>query len=228
MTTPASTTHATTRSTTTYGVALAKVAGHIVLRSTDANVLPLRFSDFSSTLNRYVGELHALVDSTRKDTEQQHQLLDQHAFTLNADPTRVVAPPVRDSDVPAIDLTPLDQATGKLDASVKAYHTAYATLAANNFTLPAAQQRQVNALIGHMEHALTDSAGLPTRPWFKHMIYAPGMLTGYGVKTIPGVREAIEGRRWNEADHYAVVTAEVIDRYRAQLDTLTKLLQVRP
>jgi N-acetylated-alpha-linked acidic dipeptidase len=56
------------------------------------------------------------------------------------------------------------------------------------------------------------------------MIYAPGMLTGYGVKTVPGVREAIEGRRWSEADHYAVVTAGVLDRYRAQLDELTKLL----
>jgi N-acetylated-alpha-linked acidic dipeptidase len=77
-----------------------------------------------------------------------------------------------------------------------------------------------------MEQALTDPAGLPTRPWFKHMIYAPGMLTGYGVKTVPGVREAIEGRRWDEADHYATETAAVIDRYRAQLDVVTKLLEV--
>jgi N-acetylated-alpha-linked acidic dipeptidase len=209
-----------------YGVALAKVAGHIVLRTADANVLPLRFADFSTTLNRYVGELHALVDQTRKDTAQQHQLLDRHAFTLAADPTRPVAPPARDSDVPTIDLAPLDQAARQLDDSVKAYQAAYAALATNDFALPAAQQRRLDSAMGRMEQALTDPAGLPTRPWFKHMIYAPGMLTGYGVKTVPGVREAIEGRRWDEADRYATVTAAVIDRYRAQLDALTKLLAI--
>ena len=84
-----------------YGVALSKVAGHVVLRTADADVLPLRFGDFSSTLDRYVGELHQLVDDTRKATEQQHQLLDARAFTLTSDPTRPLAPPARDSDVPA-------------------------------------------------------------------------------------------------------------------------------
>ncbi len=211
-----------------YGVALAKVAGHIVLRTADASVLPLRFGDFSNTLLSYVGELHALVEKTRDDTAQQHQLLDQHAYTLVADPTRVVAPPARDSDVAAVDLAPLDQAARQLDASVKAYQTAYASMADNGFAMPVAQQRKLNSAMGRMEQALTDPAGLPTRPWFKHMIYAPGMLTGYGVKTVPAVREAIEGRRWDEADRYALLTAAVIDRYRAQLDALTLLLQVHP
>ncbi|HEY8682344.1 MAG TPA: M28 family peptidase, partial [Rhodanobacter sp.] len=109
-----------------YGVALAKVAGHIVLRTADADVLPLRFGDFSQQLDRYVGELHKLVDGTRKATEQQHQLLDQHAFTLDADPTRPVAPPERDSDMPAIDLAPLDQAAKQLKQSAQAYDVAYA------------------------------------------------------------------------------------------------------
>jgi N-acetylated-alpha-linked acidic dipeptidase len=78
--------------------------------------------------------------------------------------------------------------------------------------------------MARMEQALTDPNGLPTRPWFKHMIYAPGMLTGYGVKTIPGVREALEARRWEEANQYAVITARVIDGYRNHLDQLTAML----
>jgi N-acetylated-alpha-linked acidic dipeptidase len=208
-----------------YGVALAKVAGHIVLRTADANVLPLRFGDFSDTLDRYVGELHKLVDDTRKATEQQHQLFDHHAFALDADPTRPVGPPARDSDMPKIDLAPLDQAAKQLKQSAQAYQTAYDKRAAAGFNLPNAQRQQLNHLIGSMEQALTDPAGLPGRAWFKHFIYAPGMLTGYGVKTVPGVREALEARRWNEADHYAVVTAKVLDRYRAQLDRLTALLE---
>ncbi|MEO9077693.1 MAG: M28 family peptidase, partial [Rhodanobacter sp.] len=157
-----------------YGVALSKVAGHIVLRMADANVLPLRFGDFSSTLDRYVGQLHKLVDSTRKATAEQHRLLDQHAFHLVSDPTRPVAPPARDSDVPAIDLAPLDQAAARLKQSAAAFQTAYANRAASGFDLPAAQKRKLNQQMGRMEQTLTDADGLPGRPWFKHFIYAPG------------------------------------------------------
>lgn len=207
-----------------YGVTLSKIAGHIVLRSADASVLPLRFGDFSDTLDRYVDELHKLVDSTRKATAQQHRLLDLHAYTLASDPTRPLLPPQRESDMPAIDLAPLDHAAAQLRHSAQAYEAAYARRAAAGLALDATLQRQLNRQIGRMEQALTATDGLPGRPWFRHMIYAPGMLTGYGVKTVPGVREAIESRRWGEANTYAVATAQVLDGYRAQLDGLTALL----
>lgn len=210
-----------------YGVTLAEVTGHIVLRAADAQVVPMRFSDFSDTFGRYMDELHKLVDKTRKDTQQQHKLLDMRAYALNSDPMRPVAPPERDSDVPKIDLGPLDRSAKQLSQSAKAYEKAYATFAANGFKLPDDQLRQANALMGRMEQSLTDPDGLPGRKWFKHMIYAPGMLTGYGVKTVPGVREAIEARRWDEANRYAVITAKALDAYRAQLDKLTAMLKSR-
>ncbi len=189
------------------------------------SVVPLRFGDFSDTLDRYVDQLHKLVDSTRKDTDEQHKLLDQHAFTLVMDPAHPVTPPERDSDVPDIRLAPLDQATRQLKQSALAYEAAYTERAAAGFNLPADQLRELNALMGQMEQALSDRSGLPGRPWFQHMIYAPGMLTGYEVKTVPGVREALEARRWDEANQYATVTAKVLDRYRTQLDHLTALLK---
>ena len=75
--------------------------------------------------------------------------------------------------------------------------------------------------------AMTSSAGLPGRPWYKHQIYAPGFYTGYGVKTLPGVREAIEQRNWKEADAQIPVTAaaltaeaELLDRAAAQMEQL--------
>ncbi|MBD8871939.1 transferrin receptor-like dimerization domain-containing protein [Rhodanobacter sp. DHB23] len=208
-----------------YGVALSKVAGHIVLRTADASVLPLRLGDFSDTLDRYVKQLHELVDATRKATDEQHRLLDQHAFALADDPSHPVAPPARDSDVPAIDLAPLDQAAQKLKQSAQAYETAYHARAASGLDLTDAQRKALNTLMGRMEQSLTSPDGLPGRTWFRHMIYAPGMLTGYGVKTVPGVREALEARRWDEADRYAVVTAKVLDGYRLQLERLTAMLR---
>ncbi|HEX7130703.1 MAG TPA: transferrin receptor-like dimerization domain-containing protein [Rhodanobacteraceae bacterium] len=208
-----------------YGIALAQVAGHVVMRTADAEVLPLRFGDFSDTLDRYTHELHKLVDDTRKATEKQHKLLAMHAYALDSDPTRPVAPPERDSDVPKIDLAPLDQAARALKQSAQAYEAAYRARAASGLQIPAGQLDAINKLMGRMEQSLTDKDGLPGRAWFRHMIYAPGMLTGYGVKTVPGVREALEGRHWDQANRYAAVTAKVLDGYRAQLDKLTAMLK---
>ncbi|MEO8748671.1 MAG: transferrin receptor-like dimerization domain-containing protein, partial [Rhodanobacter sp.] len=207
-----------------YGVTLGKVVGRLVMRMADANVLPLRFSDFSARLTQYMGELHQLVDKTRASTEEQHKLLDSNAFKLAADPLDPVAPPVRESDVPQIDLKPLDEAAQKLTQSMQAYDAAYKKVQDAGYNMPKDQEQQLNDLIGKMEESLTDPAGLPGRTWFKHMVYAPGMLTGYGVKTVPGVREALESRRWDEANQYVGVTAKVIDRYRAQIDKATALL----
>lgn len=207
-----------------YVAAEAKVVGRIIMRTADAKVLPYRLGDFSTTLDRYLGQLHRLVDATAKATQQQHQLLDMNAYKLAADPTSPVAPPARLSDVPRIDLSPLDQAARHLEKSVQAYDAAYAKRAAGDFDMPAAQLTRVNELLGSMAQTLTDARGLPGREWYKNLLYAPGALTGYSVKTVPGVREAIEARQWVVANQYAGITAGVIDNYRTQLDELTRLL----
>src|SRR6185437_7200262 len=103
-----------------YEVALAEVAGHMMMRTADAEVLPMRFGDFSATLDRYVRELHDEVDGERRAAAQQHKLLDADAYRLAADPTRPVAPPERLADVPSVDLAPLDQAARRLQQSAKA------------------------------------------------------------------------------------------------------------
>jgi N-acetylated-alpha-linked acidic dipeptidase len=208
-----------------YEVALAQVAGRVVLRMADAHLLPMRFGDFSATLDRYVAQLHKLADDERKAADQQHQLLDAHAYKLVSDPARPVAAPQRLSAVPAMDFAPLDAAAKALHASAQAFDAAYDARAATGFDLSRSQAAQVNALIGRMEQALTDPDGLPGRKWFKHMIYAPGLLTGYGVKTVPGVREALEARDWEQADRHAAITARVLDGYRARLDRLTAMLR---
>jgi N-acetylated-alpha-linked acidic dipeptidase len=207
-----------------YEVALAKVAGHMVMRTADAEVLPMRFTDFSSTLDRYVKELHQEVASERKAAQQQHKLLDSNAYQLAADPTRPVAAPERLADVPNVDLAPLDQAAQRLQQSAQAYEAAYESSAAAGLSIPARQLRQINDLMGTMEQRLLDEAGLPGRPWYRNMMQAPGNLTGYAPKTIPAVREAIEAFNWSAAEQYATTTAKVLDSYRAQLDQLTAVL----
>jgi N-acetylated-alpha-linked acidic dipeptidase len=208
-----------------YEVALAQLGGRIVLRTADADLLPMRFGDFSATFDRYVAQLHKLADEARKKADAQHKLLDAHDYELVSDPTRPAAPPERLSDVPQIDFAPLDAAAKSLHTSTQAFDAAYAARAASGFKLSAKQSARIDELMGRLEQALTDPNGLPGREWFKHMIYAPGLLTGYGVKTVPGVREALEARNWQQADQYAAITAKVLDGYRAELDKLTALLQ---
>ena len=58
----------------------------------------------------------------------------------------------------------------------------------------------VNEMMIGTERALGHEAGLPGRPWFSHLIYAPGFYTGYGVKTMPGISESIEQGHWPDAD----------------------------
>jgi N-acetylated-alpha-linked acidic dipeptidase len=208
-----------------YEVALAEVAGHIVMRTADSEVLPMRFGDFSSTLDRYIAQLHKQADGERKAAEAQHKLLAAGAYRLASDPLHPMAPPERLSDVPKIDFAPLDAAAKKLKESAQAYEKAYNDRAKAGLDIPAAQLAQVNRLMGTMEQQLLDAQGLPGRPWYKNMIQAPGELTGYAPKTIPAVHEALDMRDWGRADKYAVVTAHVLDGYRAQLDRLTALLR---
>jgi N-acetylated-alpha-linked acidic dipeptidase len=208
-----------------YGVAEAQTAGHIVLRVTDAEVLPLQFAGFAETVEGYVEELHKLTDDKRKSAEELGRLLDQNVFTLTADPTRVVLPPAREPAVPYLNFAALDNIVLQLKTSAKAYDAAYAKLEAGEVKLTAAQVDELNGLLQGMEQTLTAARGLPGRDWFKHLIYAPGMLTGYGVKTLPGVRESIESNQWAVANEYSAVTASALNAYCARLDRATAVLK---
>jgi N-acetylated-alpha-linked acidic dipeptidase len=208
-----------------YGVALAQTVGHVVLRFANADVLPLQFTDFADTIAGYVEELHKLTEDKRKSAAELDKLLDQNVFALAADPTRVVLPPAREPAVPYLDFAPLDNAVPRLQASAKAYDALYAKLEAGEIKLSPAQVGELNGLLQGMEQSLTQARGLPGREWFKHLIYAPGMLTGYGVKTLPGVRESIESNQWDVANEYSAATAAVLNAYCTRLDKATELLK---
>jgi len=207
-----------------YGIAEAQTVGRLVLRLADAGVLPFQFGNFAETTEGYLKELHQLVDGERKKAEELKLLLEKNAFTLAADPTRRVGPPEREPEVPYLDLSPLDNALIRVKKSAKAYDDAYAAYVSRGVKMSAPQSAELNELLRGMEQALTDTRGLPGRDWYKHYLYAPGLLTGYGVKTLPGVREAIEADRWNEANQYSKLTADLLTRYAERLEQAAAVL----
>ena len=89
--------------------------------------------------------------------------------------------------------------------------------------LPPSTQARINAALANIDQLLIDPQGLPGRPWYKNLIYAPGTLTGYGAKTLPGVREAIEQRRFDDARIYVGRTAAVIEAYANRLDEVAAM-----
>ncbi len=197
-----------------YGVALAQVAGRVVLRAAQSELLPARESDFADEIGAYDDELHKLVEVMRSRTRELAQLLDEGAFELAADPKRPRAPPPRSGSVPYLSFAELDNAVERLRTSAKAFDAEYQRDLADEGGSPA---RLDEALSG-LESSLADSRGLPGRPWYQHMVYAPGAKTGYGVKTLPGIREAIEERRWEEANQYMGVVAHVLNAYSGRLE----------
>lgn len=209
-----------------YEVLEAKTGGHLVLRMANAQVLPLQLSGFADTIERYVREVHKLADDEREHAATLATLLEQNAFELATDPSQVIAAPQRESEVPYIDFAPLDNAALRLKKSAQAFDSAYAQAFAAGLTVDVERRGQLEALLQGLEQRLMGEQGLPGRPWFQHMIYAPGLYTGYGVKTLPGVREAIEQQRWDEAARYAVITAGALAAYCDQVDRATALFKM--
>jgi N-acetylated-alpha-linked acidic dipeptidase len=201
-----------------YGVTLAKVAGRIMLRAAQADLIPARESDFASSVAAYNEELHKLADGMRAKTGELTKLLDDESYKLAANPDTPRAPPARVSEVPYLNFAELDNAGVKLELSAKAFDKEYARLDASNDPATKAARDRVNATLTVLEQSLMDPHGLPGREWYQHMIYAPGLHTGYGVKTLPGIREAIEERRWDEANQYIGVVSHVLNAYSARMD----------
>jgi len=201
-----------------YGVALAKVTGRLVLRTAQGELLPARESDFAATVAGFDEELHKLADGMRAKTHELSNLLDDGAYRLAADPTKPRTPPPRAAEVPYLNFAELDNAVEKLKESAASFDREYARLSATEEPRFNPQRERLNAALTSLEQTLTDPQGLPGREWYQHMLYAPGLYTGYGVKTLPGIREAIEERRWEEANRYIGVVSRAINAYSARLD----------
>lgn len=204
-----------------YDATLARTVGRMVIRLADADLPVQRYSDFADTVGTYLDEVKKLDAAKRDEAAGQARLLAAGAYKLAADPTESSAAPAPLAQSPTFDFRPLEQAVARLKASAGAYDRA---LAARGGALTKAQKDRLNDATRSLDQALLRDEGLPGRPWYKHMIYAPGRFTGYGAKTLPGVREAIEERRFADATAYIGLTAKALDAYSAGLDRATAIV----
>jgi len=206
-----------------YGIALVQTAGRATLRLANADYLPFEFTSFAETVSRYVTELSELLARLRRETEETNRQIEEKSLQLAADPKLPFVPPEPKAAVPTLSFEPLQKALAQLQESAKAYGEALQ--AASGKPRPAGTGQALDSILLKAERALTRPEGLPRRPWFKHFIYAPGFYTGYGVKTLPGIREAIEQRNWAEAEQHIAILAEVLTRFTQDITRATSLLK---
>jgi len=209
-----------------YGRALAQTVGTAVMRMADADLLPYEFTDFADTVHRYLGELQKLLKDKQDQVSERNKEMDEGVFSATADPKKTFVPPQREEVPPHLNFAPLENASEALTRSAERYQKAYEKVAKNgDLAVNSASLQIVNAKLLQSERKLASQDGLPGRPWFKHMIYAPGQYTGYGVKTIPGVREAIEQKKWKEADDQMQRAAAVLLDEAALIDEAAQELE---
>lgn len=196
----------------TYGVTLAQVAGRATLRLANAPRLPFEFLGFADNVEMYIDELESLAANMRRETELTNSRLDAGVYDAALDPSKGLGPPKREESVPFFSFAPLHNALDRLQLAAAAYDEILMS--------GAAAPRATNELLYTSERLMTLDAGLPGRPWYKHHIYAPGFYTGYGVKTLPSVREAIEQRDYDLVDEQIGVVAGVIERVAERVEQI--------
>ena len=187
-----------------YGRALAQTAGTMVMRMADADILPFQFGDLADTVHLYVTQLQALAQQKRDEAKERNREIAEGVYKALYDPKKQMVPPPEEAIPPYLNFAPLEQASDDLTEAAKAFDKAYAAA-------DGADPEGVNADLIRSERLLTSKQGLPGRPWFEHLLYAPGLYTGYDVKTIPGVREAIEQKQWSLADEQIGIVSAALE-----------------
>jgi N-acetylated-alpha-linked acidic dipeptidase len=204
-----------------YGQTLAQTAGIAVMRFADAELLPYDFTNFAETIRRYLDELQKLVKNMREEIIERNRQIQEGVFTATADPRKQFVPPTPEEVPPHLNFAPLANAVDALTRSAGRYEEASSRFLESGRKVP----NEVNKKLLQSERRLTTKEGLPDRPWFKHQIYAPGFYTGYGVKTIPAVREAIEQKKWNLAEEQIARVADLLMGMASLIDSTAAELE---
>jgi len=200
-----------------YGRMLAETAGTMMMRLADAEVLPFQFTGLADTIHTYITELKKLATDQRAEIKERNAEIEDGTFAALMNLKQKMVPPAKEPVPPYINFAPLDNAADELSRTAEGYERA---LLASGDRIPAG----LNQKLIQSERLLTSEEGLPNRPWFEHLIYAPGFYTGYGVKTIPGVREAIEQKRPAEVEEQMVRVANALKREANLLDAAAREL----
>ena len=199
-----------------YGRALSQTVGTAVMRLASADVIPFSFGNLAETARTYVTQLQHLRDTRNDQITETNRSIDDGVYVAVSDPREPTLAPARRETPPQFNFAPLLNAIDSLSHAAARYDRAFTTGTAQSTASIASTRasalRSINMQLLQAERAMTSTDGLRGRPWYRHMLYAPGFYTGYGVKTMPGAREAIEQGTWTQVDGEIVRIAAALTR----------------
>ena len=204
-----------------YGSALAKTTGRAMMRLANADILPFEYGILVNTIAEYMSDLKSMTDQMRVDTDIENKLIKDKIYDLAKDPTLGFATPKAKGSVPYLDFSKIDNAMVQVKGSAESLKISLVSPEKINPSKIVA----LNKILFQSEQQLLFAKGLPRRPWYKHMIYAPGFYTGYGVKTMPAIREGIEERNWKEAQLYIEIVASTLMQFSESLQRGVDILK---
>lgn len=184
-----------------YGLKLAELGGRIMLRCADADILPFDFLGMSHAISQYVSEIKALVKDTSMDT--------------------VAKQPAQNLDFKSLEdaIEAMESSAHRFLASRSAYESLEAVMESKALSA-------LNAGLARAEQVFAPKHGLPSRPWYRHHIYAPDYDTGYAVATLPSIREAVQKQEWGEAQDQIVVVAQLVEAYAGAINQASQSLKM--
>ncbi|HET9697990.1 MAG TPA: transferrin receptor-like dimerization domain-containing protein [Terriglobales bacterium] len=206
-----------------YGRALAQTIGTTVMRLADADVLPYRFTNLSDAVNDYLKEVQNLLKQRQDEVKERNRQLDDNVFKAVNDPRRPTVAPKREEVPPHINFAPLENAADALARAGEHYNKALSTALVGN--VDATRFAALNEKLLTAERLLLNPDGLPTRPYYKHMLYAPGLYTGYAPKTVSGIRESIELKDYKLAESEVPRVAKAVSDEAAFVESIAKELE---
>ena len=209
-----------------YGRALAQTVGTAVMRLANADVLPYGFTNLAETIRGYATEIKGERDRMASDVAEKNRMVEEGVYKATMDPKAPQQLPTVAPLPPFLNFAPLDNAIDSLTRAAARYERALGS--AVRGSLPNSEVlTRANGMLRDTERLFTSSEGLPRRPWYRHLLYAPGYYTGYGVKTLPGVREAVEQKRWADADREVLRLAHAIENGAAHIGAIAAVLEGR-
>ena len=208
-----------------FGRAMAQTGGTSVMRLADAEILPFDFVNLADTVQTYIKDLEKLLSDKQDEIRERNQEIDEGVFKATNDPRRPKVAPVREEIPPHLNFAPMQNALEALTHSSERYQKALAKKQGSLTDGQADWLRGLNAQLIASERKLTSDDGLPRRSWYKHLLYAPGVYTGYGVKTVPGVREGIELKKYSEADAEIARVAKALQDEAQLVDAAAQMLE---
>ncbi len=184
------------------------------------------FVNLADTVNMYTKNLEKLLADKQEEIRERNQEIDEGMFKATFDPRRPTVAPMREEVPPHLNFAPMQNAADSLTRSAKHYQEALAQKQASlGDDAVAAKLGALNRELIESERRLTNADGLPRRSWYKHLLYAPGVYSGYGVKTVPGVREGIEQKRYAEAEQEIVRVSKALENESALIESAARELE---